>query len=63
VTQSGRDGTFDIHGHSYLDMRRWQWRQAELAGGQADNQLMIIASHIPIGVSAIGSKMEWGRAT
>lgn len=59
VTQSGRDGSFDIHGHGYLDVRRWQWLQAELAGGQADNQLMIIASHIPIGVSAIGSKMDW----
>ena len=59
VTQSGKDGSFDIHGHGYLDARRWQWLQAELAGGQARNQLMIIASHIPIGVSAIGSKMEW----
>lgn len=59
TTQSEHDGSADIHGHGYLDARRWQWLQAELAAGQADNQLMIIASHIPIGVSAIGSKMEW----
>jgi len=59
VTQSGRDGSTDIHGHGYLDARRWQWLQDELAAGQAGNQLMIIAAHIPIGVSPIGSKMEW----
>lgn len=65
VTQSGRDGSTDIHGHGYLDAQRWQWLQGELAAGQADNQLMIIAAHIPIGVSPIGSKMEWwaGDAT
>ncbi|MCC7319520.1 MAG: hypothetical protein IT542_00930, partial [Rubellimicrobium sp.] len=59
VTQSADDGSFDIHGHGYLDRRRLEWNRAELAGGQADNQLMIIASHIPIGVSAIGSHVEW----
>lgn len=59
VTQSNDDGSFDIHGHGYLDARRLEWLQAELASGQANNQLMIIASHIPIGVSAIGSHMEW----
>ncbi|MCC5988640.1 MAG: TIGR03768 family metallophosphoesterase [Pararhodobacter sp.] len=59
VTQSNEDGSFDIHGHGYLDARRLEWLQAELASGQADNQLMIIASHIPIGVAAIGSHLEW----
>lgn len=59
VTQSSDDGSFDIHGHGYLDARRLEWLKAELAGGQAANQLMIIAAHIPIGVSAIGSHMEW----
>ena len=59
VTQSAGDGSFDIHGHGYLDKRRLAWLKAELASGQANNQLMIIASHIPIGVSAIGSHMEW----
>ena len=59
VTQSNDDGSYDIHGHGYLDARRLEWLQAELAAGQANNQLMIIACHIPIGVSAIGSHMEW----
>jgi metallophosphoesterase (TIGR03768 family) len=59
VTQSSEDGSFDIHGHGYLDARRLAWLKAELASGQAGNQLMIIASHIPIGVAAIGSHLEW----
>ena len=58
-TQSESDGSLDIHGHGYLDANRWAWLQAELAKGQAANQIMIIATHIPIGVSAIGSEMEW----
>ncbi len=58
-TQSETDGSTDIHGHGYLDADRWAWLQAELARGQAANQLMIIAAHIPIAVSAIGSETEW----
>lgn len=58
-TQSENDGSTDIHGHGYLDANRWAWLQAELAAGQAANQLMIIAAHVPIGVSAIGSETEW----
>ncbi|MCF7969560.1 MAG: TIGR03768 family metallophosphoesterase [Methylococcaceae bacterium] len=58
-TQSENDGSADIHGHGYLDANRWAWLQAELAAGQADNQLMIIAAHIPIAVAAIGSELEW----
>jgi len=58
-TQSESDGSHDIHGHGYLDETRWAWLQAELAAGQASNQLMIIAAHIPIAVAAIGSEVEW----
>ncbi len=58
-TQSETDGSTDIHGHGYLDANRWAWLQAELAAGQAANQLMIIAAHIPIGVAGIGSETEW----
>ena len=58
-TQSENDGSKDIHGHGYLDAKRWAWLQGELAKGQADNQLMVIAAHIPIAVSAIGSETEW----
>ena len=58
-TQSEYDGSSDIHGHGYLDKRRWAWLQDELAQGQSANQLMIVAAHIPIGVSAIGEETEW----
>lgn len=57
--QSATDGSHDIHGHGFLDQARWTWLQAELAAGQAANQLMIIAAHVPIGVCSIGSEMEW----
>ena len=58
-TQSETDGSRDIHGHGFLDEVRWEWLQAELDAGQADNQLMVIAAHIPIAVAASGSLMEW----
>ncbi|MBI9076719.1 MAG: TIGR03768 family metallophosphoesterase [Desulfatibacillum sp.] len=64
-TQSEDDGSNNIHGHGFLDANRWAWLQAELAAGQAADQLMIIASHTPIAVAAIGSETEWweGEAT
>lgn len=62
-TQSETDGSTDIHGHGYLDAGRWAWLQTELAKGQAANQLMIIAAHIPIGVASIGSETEWWAQT
>ncbi|HOE40164.1 MAG TPA: TIGR03768 family metallophosphoesterase [Rhodoferax sp.] len=58
-TQSENDGSKDIHGHGYLDAARWTWLKAELAAGQAANQLMIIAAHVPIGVATVGTEMEW----
>jgi len=62
-TQSEHDGSTDIHGHGYLDASRWAWLKAELAAGQAENKLMIIAAHVPIGVSAIASETEWWADT
>jgi metallophosphoesterase (TIGR03768 family) len=58
-TQSATDGSKDIHGHGYLDLNRWIWLQKELDAGQAANQLMIIAAHIPIGVTGPGTGTEW----
>lgn len=58
-TQSETDGSHDVHGHGFLDVARWNWLKAELASGQSANQLMIIATHIPIAVAAIGSELEW----
>ena len=62
-TRSEKDGATDIHGHGFLDAKRWAWLQAELAQGQANNQLMIIAAHVPIGVAAIGAMTEWLEPT
>lgn len=58
-TQLETDGSHDIHGHGFLDAVRWQWLQDELDAGQANNQLMVIAAHIPIAVAGCGSLMEW----
>ncbi|ACD95742.1 metallophosphoesterase [Trichlorobacter lovleyi SZ] len=58
-TQREDDGSLDIHGHGFLDAARWNWLKAELADGQAANQLMIIACHIPICVSNVGTELEW----
>jgi metallophosphoesterase (TIGR03768 family) len=58
-TQREDDGSVDIHGHGFLDATRWAWLQAELDDGQRDNQLMIIACHIPICVANVGTELEW----
>lgn len=58
-TQREDDGSHDIHGHGFLDGARWKWLQDELEAGQANQQLMVIAAHIPIAVAASGSLMEW----
>jgi metallophosphoesterase (TIGR03768 family) len=50
-TQREDDGATSIHGRGFLDKARWAWLKKELAAGDAANQLMIIAAHIPIGVS------------
>jgi metallophosphoesterase (TIGR03768 family) len=58
-TQREDDGSTDIHGHGFLDQRRWDWLRRELAEGQASGQLMIIAAHVPIGVEKSGSEVGW----
>ncbi len=58
-TQRHDDQSTAIHGHGFLDHARWQWLKAELAAGDDQNQLMIIAAHIPIGVQKAGTFMEW----
>lgn len=62
-TQREDDGSDDIHGHGYLDAERLAWLKSELDAGQANDHLMIIAAHVPIAVSQIGSEMEWWNQT
>lgn len=59
--QTTGDGSYDIHGHGFLDEARWTWLQNELTAGDAAGQLMIIAAHIPIGVTPLGGETEWWR--
>lgn len=49
-TQREDDGSISIHGRGFLDQERWTWLKKELADGDAADQLMIIAAHVPIGV-------------
>ncbi len=58
-TQREDDDSTKIHGHGFLDQSRWKWLKAELAAGDANGQLMIIACHIPIGVQPKDTFMEW----
>ncbi|MDO9591811.1 MAG: TIGR03768 family metallophosphoesterase, partial [Erysipelotrichaceae bacterium] len=60
-TQKEDSGSVDIHGHGFLDAKRWAWLKKELADGTASGQLMIIAAHVPIGVevTAPNSEMGW----
>jgi metallophosphoesterase (TIGR03768 family) len=58
-TQRDDDGDAAIHGHGFLDQERYDWLKGELASGDAANQLMIVAAHVPIGVEPSSSKMGW----
>ena len=46
-------------GHGSLDAARYSWLVNELDKGQAAGNLMIIAAHVPIGVSAPGALDGW----
>jgi len=52
-----------IHGHGYLSTARWNWLKQQLADGDRDNQLMIIAAHVPINVELASSAMGWSAAS
>ena len=46
-------------GHSYVDQERYDWLVAELDRGQAEDKLMIIGMHVPIGVAPAGTPLGW----
>jgi metallophosphoesterase (TIGR03768 family) len=61
-TQSDNDPDIGGYGHGSLDQERYDWLVEELDKGQADGKLMIIAAHIPIGVTTgglLGPFMAW----
>jgi metallophosphoesterase (TIGR03768 family) len=59
-TQIENDGSTDVHGHGFLDKARWDWLKKELAEGDANDQLMIIAAHVPIAVEPTADSSELG---
>ena len=58
-TQSNEEPNDSYYGHGTLDADRYTWLQNELQMGQAEEKLMIIASHVPIGVSQAGALDGW----
>jgi len=58
-TQKDSDPSKDVHGHSSLDMERYNWLVKELEKGQAEGKLMIIAAHIPIGLNDPNPEFGW----
>ncbi|MEI8081202.1 MAG: TIGR03768 family metallophosphoesterase [Actinomycetes bacterium] len=58
-TQDPSNPDVDGYGHGYIDTQRYDWLLAELERGQAEDQLMIIAAHVPIGVENPGSYIGW----
>ncbi|HSV42244.1 MAG TPA: TIGR03768 family metallophosphoesterase [Methanomassiliicoccales archaeon] len=53
-TQSADDADIHGYGHGTLDQKRYDWLVSELDKGQAEDKLMIVAAHIPIGVMMSG---------
>jgi metallophosphoesterase (TIGR03768 family) len=58
-TQSNDDQYNNFFAHSSLDADRYNWLVNELEKGQSDGKLMIISSHIPIGVLPPENGMGW----
>jgi hypothetical protein len=61
-TQSENDPNLPNYGNGSLDKARYDWLINELDKGKSEGKLMIIATHVPIGVSpfASGKTGSWG---
>ena len=55
------DGVYQklIGGRGFLNEQRYNWLLKELEAGQADDQLMIVAAHVPFGVEKAGTQFAW----
>ncbi len=60
-TQDDSEAPYEegFYGHGELTADRYNWLMAQLKAGQEAGQLMIISAHIPIGVAAVGTPMDW----
>ncbi len=63
-TMDANGGKYEegFYGHGDLNNGRYDWLMSQLKAGQEANQLMIIAAHVPIGVSSKESGMDWKPA-
>ncbi len=61
-TQDNDDPHLNFFAHSSLDMARYTWLIGELDKGQQEGKLMIISSHIPIGVLPPDNGMGWSAS-
>ena len=61
--QDPNDGSHDIHGHGYLSATRLKWLREQLSLAKQKDELVIIASHVPLAVTPIGSEMEWWESS
>lgn len=57
-TQAATDANAGGYGHGSLDNTQFDWLISELDRGQAEDKLMIIAAHIPIGIAPGGSSLD-----
>ncbi len=61
-TQSNDDPHLNFYAHSSVDMARYTWLVGELEKGQSEGKMMIISSHIPIGVLPPDNGMGWSAS-
>jgi len=61
-TQSNDDPHLSFYAHSSVDMARYTWLVNQLEKGQSEGKLMIISSHIPIGVLPPDNGMGWSAS-
>jgi len=61
-TQRDDDPYDNGYGHISLDKERRDWLIRELDRGQADDVLMVIAAHCPIGVEKAPHPMSWSSS-
>lgn len=61
-TQNNDDPHLNFFAHSSIDEARYIWLVSELEKGQSEGKLMIISSHIPIGVLPADNGMGWSES-
>lgn len=61
-TQDNDDPHLNFYAHSSIDAAGYAWLVNELEKGQSEGKLMIISSHIPIGVLPPDNGMGWSAS-